>query len=57
MEDIVTKDKEQFLLSEMPHFDKRSIDTFKKYVKGMEDTCKNCGVYFWKGCQKRCKCK
>ena len=35
MEDIATKDKEQFLLSEMPHFGKRSIKAFKKYMEGM----------------------
>jgi hypothetical protein len=57
MEDIATKDKEQFLLSEMPHFGKRSIKAFKKYMEGSDTTCKNCGVYYWKGCKKRCKCE
>lgn len=57
MEDITTKDKEQFLLSEMPHFGKRSIKAFKKYMEGSETTCKNCGVYYWKGCKKRCECE
>jgi len=57
MEDIITKDKEQFLLSEMPHFGKRSIKAFKKYMEGSETTCKNCGTYYWKGCKKRCDCE
>ena len=46
MEDIITKDREQFLLSEMKHFGKRSIERFKKYMKDMDTTCK-----------KRCDCK
>jgi len=57
MKDIITKDKERFLLAEMPHFGKRSINVFKKYMEDMEIACKNCGVYYWKGCQKRCKCE
>ncbi len=57
MEDIITKDREQFLLSEMKHFGKRSIERFKKYMKDMDTTCKNCGVYYWKGCKKRCDCE
>jgi len=57
MKDIITKEKKEFLLYEMPHFCKRSINAFKKYMKGMEATCKNCGVYYWKECQKRCKCE
>ncbi len=56
MEDIVTKDKEEFLLYEMPFFGKRSIERFKKYMKDMDATCNECGVYYWKGCKKRCKC-
>ena len=54
---MITKDKEHFLLSEMPHFGKRSLNAFKKYMEDMETTCKKCGVYYWKGCQKRCKCE
>ena len=57
MEDIITKDKEQFLLYEMKHFGKRNIKAFKKYMKDMDTTCTNCGVYYWKGCKKRCECK
>jgi hypothetical protein len=57
MEDIITKDKEQFLLSEMKHFGKRSLERFKKYMEDMDITCKNCGVYYWKGCKKRCDCE
>ena len=57
MEDIITKDKELFLLSEMKHFGKSSIKTFKKYMEGNEATCKNCGVYYWNGCKKRCECE
>lgn len=57
MEDITTKDREQFLLFEMKHFGKRSIEMFKKYMKDMDTTCKNCGVYYWKGCKNRCGCE
>ena len=56
MEDIVTKNREEFLLKEMPHFGKRSIKSFKKYMKDMDVSCEKCGIYYWKGCQKRCKC-
>jgi predicted Zn-ribbon and HTH transcriptional regulator len=56
MEDIVTKDKEQFFLSEMKHFRKRSLERFKKMMEGDDATCKTCGVYYWKGCKKRCEC-
>jgi hypothetical protein len=50
------KDKEKFLLSEMPHFEKTNIKDFKKYMEGSETTCENCGVYYWNGCKKRCNC-
>ena len=56
VEDIVTEDREQFLLSEMKHFGKRSIERFKVYMKDSDTACENCGVYYWKGCKKRCKC-
>lgn len=58
MEDIITKDREEFFLSEMKHFGRRrSVERFKKYMKDMDTVCKNCGVYYWKGCNKRCDCK
>jgi hypothetical protein len=57
MEDIITKDREEFLLSEMKHFGKRSLESFKIYMKDMDTTCKKCGIYYWKDCNKRCECK
>jgi hypothetical protein len=56
MKDIITKDREEFLLSEMKHFGKRSLVRFKKYMMDIDTTCKKCGVYYWKGCKKRCDC-
>jgi hypothetical protein len=56
MEDIITKDREEFLICEMKFFRFRSLEIFKKYMKDMDVTCEKCQVYYWKGCQKRCKC-
>lgn len=56
-EDIIsTTNKEEFFLFEMKFFHKRSMKAFKKMMDGLEDTCHNCGVFYWKGCEKRCQC-
>ena len=57
MEGVVTKDQEKFFLSEMKHFGKRSLESFKKHMEDMDATCENCGVYYWKDCKKRCECE
>jgi hypothetical protein len=56
MKDIVTKDRDEFLLFEMKYFGKRSLKRFKECMKDMDTICKKCGVYYWKGCKKRCEC-
>jgi hypothetical protein len=57
MKDIITKDREEFLQAEKEWFKfYRSLQKFKKDMESELRTCKNCGVYYWNGCLKRCKC-
>ncbi len=53
---IVTTDKDKFFESEMPHFFETDIIMFKLNLRGLEEKCVTCGVYYWKSANKRCKC-
>jgi hypothetical protein len=55
---IQTKDKEEFLASEMQQFyGKENLERFKVLMKDMDVSCEQCGIYYWKGNKKRCNCK
>lgn len=57
---IVTKNKETFLQDEYDNWYCNLIDTdyigFLDYMEADIKSCKNCGVYYWSGCKKRCTC-
>jgi hypothetical protein len=57
--DIVTKNKERFLKSEWNHYKVvfKDYDEFLKVMLESLRKCETCGVYYWEGCQKRCKHK
>lgn len=57
LKDIVTKNKEQFLEAEIKWFHFRSMKKFKSVMEEDVRACKNCGVLYWEGCLKRCKCE
>lgn len=56
LETIITKDKEQFLQKEKPWFHWRSFKAFRKFMEEDAVECKNCGTWYWEGCNKRCDC-
>jgi hypothetical protein len=54
---ITTKDKSKFLKSERNWFLSMTNKDYKKYMHNDAESCKKCGVYYWKNCIKRCKCE
>lgn len=57
MESIITTDKSKFLKAEHKWFP--VFKTYKEFLKHMEEDieqCNTCKIFYWEGCNKRCKC-
>ena len=57
LKNIVTKDKKQFLQAERDWFPSMNDAEYKEQMYDDADSCKNCGVWYWNDCVKRCKCE
>lgn len=57
LKDIATKDKKQFLQAERDWFPSMNDAEYKEQMYDDADSCKKCGVWYWKNCVKRCKCE
>jgi hypothetical protein len=54
---IITKNKRQFLQEERDWFPSMTNDEYKDQMYDDADCCKNCGIWYWNDCVKRCKCE
>ena len=57
LENIVTKDKKQFLQAERDWFPSMNDAEYKEHMTEDAKSCKKCGIWYWKYCIKRCECK
>jgi len=57
LKDIVTKDKKQFLQAERDWFPSMNDAEYKEQMYDDADSCKKCGVWYWKDCARRCNCE
>lgn len=56
LETVKTKVKEKFLHHERPWFPSMTDDEFKDFMVEDAVSCKNCGIWYWNECNKRCDC-
>ena len=53
---IKTKSKKEFLQEERDWFPSMTNDEYKEEMTEDAISCKNCGVWYWVECKKRCNC-
>jgi len=56
LKNIITSDKKQFLQKERPWFPSMTEIEYKEQMYDDAISCKNCGIWYWKDCTKRCQC-
>ena len=54
---VITKDKKQFLIEERHWFPSMTNREYKDHMHDDAENCKRCGIWYWNGCLKRCKCE
>lgn len=57
LETIQTKSKEKFLQKERIYFSTMTDNEYREEMHGYAQSCKNCGVWYWNDCAKRCECR
>ena len=53
---IVTTNKDEFFEHERRYYPTLSDKEYSDILHGGSTYCVNCGVFYWDGCKKRCKC-
>lgn len=57
LKSIVTKSREEFLQAERDWFPSMTDVEYKELMYDDAESCKECGVFYWFDCNKRCKCE